>query len=71
MRFVEHAMEFDANGDGMLSREELTEFAKQMGPPRGAGPGGRRNDGPDAGPPRGPRPEGDRPQRPRGPEPVE
>ena len=52
-RFVERAMSFDANGDGMLSQEELTTMAAEMpqrggrggeGGPRGGGggrPGGR------------------------------
>ena len=36
-QFVEHAMSFDANGDGMLDAEELRSFAKEVaaGPPRG------------------------------------
>lgn len=34
-RFVEHVFEFDANGDGMISRDELQKFAQQM-----PGPGG-------------------------------
>lgn len=62
-RFVEHALEFDADGDGKLSREELTKFGDEMGRRRvqgdAGGPGGReggpggRNGG-----------EGKRPQRP-------
>lgn len=46
-RMVDHAMEFDADKDGKLSREELTKFAEDFaahhpgpGGPPGAGPGG-------------------------------
>ena len=51
---IEHAFEFDKDGDGKLSREELTEFAKSM-PQQGAGgpPGGGRG-GPPGGGGRGP-----------------
>lgn len=62
-QMVEHAMEFDANGDGMLSREELLAFAKSI-PERRDGAGG---------PPEGPRPPrdgngpGGRPARPQRP----
>jgi len=40
---IEHAFEFDKDGDGLLSREELTEFARNMPQPGGRGgpPGGR------------------------------
>ena len=71
-RFVEHAMEFDADGDGKLDRSELTKFAEQMqtmrmrGGPGGAGgsggPGGFQGGGPGGqrgpGGGRGPRGEG-------------
>ena len=71
-RLVEHAMNFDADGDGKLDKAELTKFAEEftsrMGRPRGErgpegerGPGGGRPGGPDA---PGGNPEGDRPQRP-------
>lgn len=46
-RMIDHAFEFDKDGDGKLSREELTAFAASMpqpggGPPgMGGGPGGR------------------------------
>ena len=45
-RFVERAMSFDANGDGMLSQEELTTMAAEM-PQRGGrgGEGGQRGGG--------------------------
>lgn len=52
-RFVEHAMEFDADGDGKLDRVELAKFAEHLPPPPppppegGEGPEGR--EGPDAG----------------------
>ena len=77
-RLVEHAMHFDADGDGKLDREELTKFAQEftsrMGRPGGEG-GPRGEGGPNrGGPPGGGRPrgpdvpggdqEGDRPQRP-------
>ncbi len=57
-RFVDHAMQFDANKDGLLSRDELMKFAKQMP--------GHRPDGDHAGPDdRGPDRRGsDRPRRP-------
>ncbi len=58
-RFVEHALQFDANGDGMLDKDELLKFAEEMGQ-RAGGPSG----GPDRGRgergPGGPR-DGDRP----------
>ena len=38
-RFVEHAMKFDADGDGKLDRDELTKFAGEIQRMRG-GPGG-------------------------------
>lgn len=55
--FVEHVMEFDANKDGLLSKEELMKFAEE-GMHRG-GPGG-------PGQQRGPREGGDRPEGNRG-----
>src|SRR5207248_3697642 len=36
--FVDRAMEFDADKDGKLSKEELAKMAEQMGPGRGAPP---------------------------------
>lgn len=51
--FVERALQFDADKDGKLSKEELAKMAEQFG--RGFG-GGRP-------------PEGDRPQRPQRPQP--
>ena len=38
-RFIEHAMEFDSDGDGKLDRGELTKFAEEIHRMRG-GPGG-------------------------------
>ena len=43
-RFVEHAMKFDADGDGKLDRGELTKFAEEIQRMRG-GPGGPRGGG--------------------------
>jgi hypothetical protein len=78
-RLVEHAMSFDADGDGKLDRSELTKFAEDIQRMRG-GPGGGRGGaggrsgrgpggagGPGGGPP-GSSEEGDRPARPRRPE---
>ncbi len=69
-QFVEHAMEFDADGDGKLSRDELMKFAEEMPPPP---PGAGGPDGPGGPGGRGGRPDepprdGDRPSRPRRPE---
>ena len=61
-RFIEHAMEFDADGDGKLDRDELTKFAGEIQRMRG-GPGGGRG-GPGGGP-GGPEGGGERPQRPQ------
>ncbi len=58
-RFVEHAMEFDANGDEMLDKSELLKFAQGMGRRRG-GPDGTPQGGPGMRRPGGPR-DGDRP----------
>jgi hypothetical protein len=62
-RFVEHAMQFDADGDGKLDRQELFKFAKELPPPgrgmaRRGGPGGR---GPGGGGPGDDGPPGDGP----------
>ncbi|MEN9555469.1 MAG: hypothetical protein RLZZ232_1755, partial [Planctomycetota bacterium] len=38
-RMVDHAMEFDADKDGKLSREELLSFAREMPRPMGPPPG--------------------------------
>ena len=51
--FVDRALEFDADKDGKLSKEELTKMAEQMGPGRG-GPGTRGPGGPQQPPPRSP-----------------
>ncbi len=42
-RMVQHAFEFDKDDDGKLSREELKNFAEEIG--RRGGPGGRGGDG--------------------------
>jgi len=72
-RFVEHAMHHDADGDGKLSKAELTKFAEEfisrMGRPggsggpggQGGGPGEKAGGRPD---PQGGGPEGERPRRP-------
>ncbi|MEO8271313.1 MAG: hypothetical protein ABI557_16445, partial [Aureliella sp.] len=58
-RFVEHALQFDANGDGMLDKSELLKFAEEMGR-RAGGPGGGPERGPGTRWSGGPR-DGDRP----------
>lgn len=68
-RFVEMALQFDADDDGKLSRDELLEFAQEMGQrgPRGAGgPGNRDSEerGPEGRGPGGDRRGGERPERP-------
>ncbi len=68
-RLVEHAMHFDADGDGKLDKSEMMKFAQEftsrMGRPGGpggeGGPGGGRPGGPG---PQGGGPEGERPRRP-------
>jgi len=60
-RFIEHAMQFDKDGDGKLDRDELMSFAMDM-PNHRPGVGGPDDE-------RGPRdrrpgPRGDRPRRP-------
>jgi hypothetical protein len=73
-RFVEHAMEFDADKDGKLDRDELLKLADDMGrrraeaeaggPPERGGPPQRGSaEGGNA--PNGPPRDGDRPARPR------
>ena len=67
-RFIEHAMEFDADGDGKLDRGELTKFAEEIhrmrGGPGGSG-GGRGGPGGGPGGQGGPGGRGgERPQRP-------
>lgn len=64
-RFIEHAMQFDADGDGKLDRAELTKFAEEMhamrmrgGPEGRGGPGSQqgesgRREGGFQGPPGG------------------
>ncbi len=65
---VEHAMHFDADGDGKLNREELTSFAKECARharmQHGRGPGGGPDDDGPGGPPR----DDDRPGRAERPE---
>jgi len=52
-QFVRHAMRFDANEDGQLSVEELTEMAEHLPPPPGRGPEGEgRRGGPEGRRPR-------------------
>jgi hypothetical protein len=76
-RMVEHAMTFDADGDGKLDRAELTKFAEEMqarrmrggpGGPGGEGRGGNAGPGGGRGPgrrgPGGPAGDGERPPRP-------
>ncbi len=83
-RMIEHAMTFDADGDGKLDRSELTKFAEELhamrmrGGPNG--PGGGAGRGPGRGGPGGPggpagpagrdnpADDGDRPERPSRPE---
>lgn len=62
-------MQYDANDDGMLSRDELMAFAKEMSQHRrGAPDGGPGRGGPDrGGPDRGGPDRGERPDRPRRP----
>jgi hypothetical protein len=77
-RMVEHAMTFDADGDGKLDRAELTKFAEEMqarrmrgGPGGPGGPGGEgrgKGQGAGRGPgrrgPGGPAGDGERPSPP-------
>ena len=69
-RFVEHALSFDADGDGKLDRDELRKFAEEIQRMRGGqgmrggrGPGGEGPEGgrPGGGPGRGPGGPGGRP----------
>ena len=70
-RMIEHAMEFDADKDGKLSKDELRKFVEDfianMPMPGGRGPGGPGGEGRPGGN-RGGRPEGERPARPQRPE---
>ena len=63
-RFVEHAMEFDADQDGKLDRSELAKFAQDLARRRG-GPGGP---GAGRGGPGVPPKNSERPERSRRPE---
>lgn len=63
-RFVDHALEYDANDDGMLSRDELMAFAKEMPQHRRGGPdGGAERGGPGRGGPERGGPERGGPER--------
>lgn len=71
-RFVEHVLEFDANKDGMLDKQELLKFAEEMGrrrggPGGGGGPGMRRPDGPRDGDRPGDNSDQQRPEHPERP----
>ena len=67
-RMLSHAMEFDADKDGKLSKEELQKFIEDFAKMH-PGPGGGRGDGPPrAGGQGSGRNESDRPERPRRPE---
>ncbi len=70
-RFIEHALEIDADKDGKLSKDELRKFAEDMASRRG-GPGGPGGGPGDQGRPRGegdrPPSEDERPERPKRPE---
>ena len=67
-RFAEHALEFDADGDGKLDRSELMKFAEQIShrAERSAGRGGLgpRDGRPGDGPPPEEEQDGERPDRP-------
>lgn len=76
-RLVEHAMHFDADGDGKLSRDELLKFAKDFarharggrgGPGGPGGPGGGPGGPGGQGGPGGPPSDDDAPNRPPRPE---
>ena len=77
-RMLAHAMEFDADQDGKLSKDELQKFIADFvqrhpgpgGPEGGPGGGvGRPGGGPRGGPGAGrPNEGGERPERPRRPE---
>jgi len=69
VRFVEQVMGFDANQDGLMSKDELIKFVEQgmrRGGP-GGGPGGPGNRG-GGNRPEGNRDDQDRPERPERPE---
>ncbi len=75
-RFIDHVMEFDANDDGLMSREELMSFVEKGmrsggpgGPGREGGPGGDGGPrGPREGRPEGNRGDQERPARPARPD---
>lgn len=48
--FVSRALQFDADQDGKLSKEELTKMAEQLGRGMGRGPGGAGGPGAGGGP---------------------
>ena len=65
-RMFEHAMEFDANKDGKLSKTELRKFVEDF-EKHHAGPGGPEGERPD-GPGNGSPDDGAKPERPKRPE---